>query len=134
MLQISANPELEADDQRDKDWRLPFSVWPPDPTLTVAADVLAPLTTLFSTRDAHGIRATELSENSVGDPAYAHFRLTNGDIPMSWAMSGWLLKYIDEEWEKPKPPNQAAKETLAGIFGPPATTVSRTPDPPCGGL
>src|SRR5438132_14241601 len=75
IIQISANPTLETDDKRDPDWRLPLVTWPPDPTLTVAADALAPLVTLFSTRDAHGIRTTKLNQKIEG-ARYAHFRLT----------------------------------------------------------
>jgi hypothetical protein len=132
IVQISANPTLETDDARDANWRLPWAAWPPEPTLAVAADTLAPVVTLFNTRDAHGIRATKLSQKS-GHAVYAHFRLTNASIPMSWAMSGLILKFIDDQWREPMA-TQNANNTLAGIFGPPANTLSPTPDPPCGGL
>ena len=84
--QISADPTLETDDDRDPNWRRPMAEWPPDPTLTVAADTLAPLVALFNTREAHGVRAMKLTQKRHG-ALYAHFRLTNTSIPMSWAIS-----------------------------------------------
>jgi hypothetical protein len=132
IIQISADPTLETDDNRDPDWRRPLAAWPPDPILTVAADTLAPLVTLFNTRNAHGVRAMKLTQDSENVP-YAHFRLTNTSIPMSWAMSGLIIKMIDDQWREPKA-TQDANNTLTGIFGPPANALSPTPDPPCGGL
>jgi hypothetical protein len=142
IVQISSDPTLETDGAREAEWKLPLDQWPPDLSLTMAADAQAPLVTLYNTRDAEGIRATKLLRKSVGDDNYAHFRLTNQDIPMSWAMSGEVLQFIDQEWTPDPPklneapnPNLLAKDTIAKIFGTmPANTVSVTPNPPCGGL
>lgn len=142
IIQISADPGLETDGSRQTDWETALDRWPPDLSLTVAADAQAPLVTLYNTRDAHGIRATKLLKNMVSDKNYAHFRLTDKNIPMSWAMSGEVIHLIDEEWTPSPPksgektnPNEKAKGVVAGIFGAmPANTVSDSPNPPCGGL
>jgi hypothetical protein len=141
IVQISSDPTLEADRVRETDWATRFDRWPPDLSMTMAADAQAPLVTLYNTRDAHGIRATKLLKSSVGEASYAHFRLTNPAIPMSWAMSGEVVGLIDSEWtpdpsppDKPNP-NETAKKTLIQIFGPmSAAAVSPAPTPPCGGL
>jgi hypothetical protein len=132
ILQISSDPALQDADYRDKAWAGELGG-----LLNIAADVTAPLVTLYQSRDAHGVRATALDRQSAGAANYIHFRLTDTRIPMSWAMSGEAVREIDAEWDTPQPANDAARKNLAAILwsNTPLTTHSKTPSPAaCAGL
>ena len=136
VIQISSDPGLLTAEARDRQWHEQLTA-----TLNAESDTLAPLLTLYGTRDAHGIRATQVIKQldrlaPGGDgrfpPLYVSFRLTNPAIPMSWAMSSFAIKFIDDEWSTTAD-NRKAAERLAALLWPgaPIAPAPPTPDPPC---
>jgi len=138
VIQISSDPTLQEGAQRDEDWRNRLSI-----AVRGAPDATAPVITLYQARDAHGIRATTLDKNSASAEDYVHFRLTDPRITMSWAMSGFAIGAIDDQWAQrtetqgtktQSAVDQAARDKLDQILwlGSP-TPVSSAPSPRCSG-
>jgi len=132
VIQISSDPSLRLDDARNSEWREKLSFW-----LDLASDTTAPAVTFYATRDALGYRATEAIErNLLPDPKapqdvprYFHFRLTDSRTPMSWAMSSFAIRTIDDEWEKTAV-NREALADLSKRLWPSTPPIKISSQPP----
>jgi hypothetical protein len=129
VIQISSDPSLRLDDARNREWREKLSFW-----LDLASDTTAPAVTFYATRDALGYRATEAVERNLlpdpkGVPGYFHFRLTDSRTPMSWAMSSFAIKTIDDEWEKTAVNREALADLSKRLWSskPPIKISSQSP-------
>jgi len=128
VIQISSDPALLKPEKRDAEWRYRLGWW-----FNVASDTTAPPATFYDTRDALGYRATENLERSLGldwpKSGYAHFRLTDSRIPMSWAMSSFSISAIDDEWVR-TPEDQIARATVERSLWPGSPSAPPSADRP----
>jgi len=60
---------------------------------------------------------------------YAHFRLTDTRIPMSWAMSSFSISAIDDEWVR-TPEDQIARATVERSLWPGSPSAPPSADRP----